>query len=72
MANIQKKTIVAIPVAPLGAVQNLEGSNFIDKVICLETPPNFRAVGQFYAEFDQVSEAEAVQLMEEMSGVPNH
>ena len=64
-----KKTIVAIPVAPLGAVQNLEDSNFIDKVICLETPPNFRAVGQFYGEFDQVSEAEAIQLLEELNGV---
>jgi len=64
-----KKTIVAIPIAPFGAIQNLEDSKFIDEVICLETPHNFRAVGQFYTEFDQVSEAEAIQLLEELNGV---
>ncbi len=63
-AQHPKKTIVAIPVAPHGAVQNLEASEFINEVICLETPYNFRAVGQFYEEFDQVSEAEAIQLFE--------
>lgn len=67
-----KKTIVAIPVAPHGAVQNLEDSDFIDEVICLETPYNFHAVGQFYEVFDQVSEDEAIHLLEEGNKISNH
>lgn len=68
-ARHPKKTIVAIPVAPRGAVHNLEASEFIDEVICLETPYNFHAVGQFYEEFDQVSESEAIRLLKETNGV---
>lgn len=66
-----KKTIVAIPVAPFGVVQNLEDSKYIHEVICLETPYNFRAVGQFYEEFEQVSEKEAIRLLQETDGIIN-
>ncbi len=59
------KIIVAIPVAPLSTVRKLENSPEIDEVICLETPYNFHAVGQFYEEFYQVSDQEAIQLLEE-------
>ena len=59
------KIIVAIPVAPPSTVRKLENSPEIDEVICLETPYNFHAVGQFYEEFYQVSDQEAIQLLEE-------
>ncbi len=59
-----KRTIVAIPVAPLGAVKNMESSDYIDEVICLESPFNFHAVGQFYREFGEVSDQEAIQILE--------
>lgn len=66
-----KKTMVAVPVAPRGAIQNLQDSKYIDEVICLLTPHNFHAVGQFYSEFDQVSEEEAIKLMEQTNGTTN-
>jgi len=59
-----EKIIVAIPVAPPSTIRKLEDSPEIDEVICLETPYNFRAVGQFYEEFYQVSDQEAIELLE--------
>src|SRR5690606_35400142 len=35
-----QKIIVAVPVAPRGAIQNLQDSEYIDEVICLTTPHN--------------------------------
>jgi len=59
------KIVVAIPVAPPSTVRKLEASSEVDEVICLETPYNFHAVGQFYQEFFQVSDQEAIRLLEE-------
>jgi putative phosphoribosyl transferase len=59
------KIVVAIPVAPPSTVRKLEASSEVDEVICLETPYNFHAVGQFYQEFYQVSDQEAIRLLEE-------
>ncbi len=59
------KIVVAIPVAPNSTAIKLKESPFIDDVVCLETPYNFRAVGQFYEKFQQVSDDEAVRLLEE-------
>ena len=57
--------MVAIPVAPPSAITKLKNSPFVDEVICLQNPYDFRAVGQFYDEFYQVSDEEAIQLLEE-------
>ena len=59
-----QKIIVAIPVAPKSAIEKLEASPHIDEVICLMVASYFRAVGQFYDEFEQVSDEEAIQLLE--------
>ena len=64
-AQKPKKTIVAIPVAPKAAIPRLEASPYIDEVICLYKPYNFRAVGQFYQNFQQVSDEEAIAILEE-------
>jgi putative phosphoribosyl transferase len=64
-AQKPKKVIVAIPVAPGSAIKSLEDSSHIDQVICLQTPYDFMAVGQFYEVFNQVSDEEAIQLLEE-------
>ena len=58
-----KKIVVAIPVSSQSALQKLKKTPFIDKVICLSTPVNFRAVGQFYKNFDQVDDAEVKNLL---------
>ena len=61
------KTIAAIPVAPRSAVKLMESSPDIDEVVCLMTPANFFAVGQFYERFDQVSDKYAIAILAEHS-----
>ncbi|WP_272022985.1 phosphoribosyltransferase [Olleya namhaensis] len=58
-----KQIIVAIPVASKSALQKLQNTNLIDSVYCLSTPSNFRAVGQFYQNFDQVGDMEVKVLL---------
>ncbi|SDI30945.1 phosphoribosyltransferase [Winogradskyella thalassocola] len=53
-----KKIVVAIPVSSKSALQKLKNTPFINEVICLSIPENFRAVGQFYKNFDQVDDTE--------------
>ncbi|MGB5820748.1 MAG: phosphoribosyltransferase family protein [Saonia sp.] len=67
LASKQKpeKIIVAIPVAPISAIRKLKQIPEIDEVVCLKVPYYFRAVGQFYKEFKQVSDQEAIALLEE-------
>jgi len=48
-----KQVIVAVPVAPEDAVRRL--SKFAT-VVCLEMPDPFYAVGNFYRDFDEVTE----------------
>lgn len=63
-----KKIIIAVPVAPASTVEKLKNSAYIDEVICLDTPYDFKAVGQFYSKFPQVSDREAIALLEGTSG----
>lgn len=60
-----KKIVIAIPVAPKSSVKHLLASPYINAVVCLETPFNFQAVGQFYMNFDQVSDAEAINILDD-------
>jgi len=60
-----EKIVIAVPVAPKSSVQKLQTPTYIDDVVCLETPFNFQAVGQFYMNFDQVSDAEAIRILDE-------
>lgn len=57
------KILVAIPVAPGSGIRKLENNPKVDETICLSVPYNFRAVGQFYQEFEQVSDEEAIALL---------
>lgn len=58
-----KKLIAAIPVGPQEGVENLK--QVADEVICLYTPSLFFAIGQFYEEFRQVSDEEAIEYLKE-------
>lgn len=58
-----KKIVVAIPVGPPDSIERLK--SFADEVICLETPRMFFAIGQFYEEFNQVSDKEAIGYLKE-------
>ncbi len=58
-----KKVFVAIPVSSTDAKQLLENTGA--KVICLQTPPEFFSVGQFYQNFPQTSDSEVKKLLDE-------
>ncbi len=58
-----KKLILAIPVAAPDSVAKL--TPLVDKLIWLDQPYFFAAVGQFYQSFPQVSDEEVIQLLEE-------
>ena len=62
-----KKIVVAIPVSSQSAIQKLKNTPFVDDVICLSAPVNFRAVGQFYKNFDQVDDAEVKNLLNKVT-----
>ncbi|SEP24232.1 Predicted phosphoribosyltransferase [Halogranum amylolyticum] len=56
-----ERTILAVPVAPPDTVRKLEDE--ADEVVCVETPQYFGAVGAFYDDFRQVSDAEAMSYL---------
>lgn len=60
-----KAIVVAIPVAPPSTLNKLKRMPNIDEVVCLQTPSNFGAVGQFYQEFYAVTDEEAIKILED-------
>lgn len=59
------KIIVAAPVGARDTIYELQAA--ADDVICLATPYNFTAVGLWYEYFDQVSDEEVIQLMQDIN-----
>ncbi|MDD5416338.1 MAG: phosphoribosyltransferase family protein [Candidatus Daviesbacteria bacterium] len=55
------KVILAVPVASQEALDKVE--NEVGKLVVLEIPEYFQAVGQFYQQFLPVSDEEVIQLM---------
>lgn len=53
--------IAAMGAAPPDTVARLE--RLANEVICLESPRDFRAVGQFFADFEQVEDEEVIKLL---------
>lgn len=56
-----KQIIVALPVVALDTLQKLEAE--ADQVFYLEAPAMFFAVGQFYQNFNQVSDQEVIEIL---------
>lgn len=56
-----KELVLAVPVAPIETLEELDSA--VDALICLETPPVFYAVGHFFNEFPQVSDAEVIAVL---------
>ena len=54
--------IVAVPVGAPDRVAEI--ARLCDRMICLHTPDEFRAVGQFYRVFDQVSDERVIELLQ--------
>jgi putative phosphoribosyl transferase len=53
--------VVAVPVAAASVLERLEPE--ADRIVCLETPADFMAVGQFYRDFRQLDDTEVVALL---------
>ena len=50
------RVVIAVPVASQSSIRTLEGE--ADEVVALRSPSDFFAVGQFYANFNQVTDEE--------------
>jgi predicted phosphoribosyltransferase len=55
------EVICAVPVAPPDTVEKVSAT--ADRVVCLSQPINFHAVAQFYREFPQVTDEEAIAVL---------
>lgn len=56
------KLICAVPVAPPSTLTKV--SEFADEVVCIESPSDFQAVGQFYINFPQVEDDEVIEVLQ--------
>jgi putative phosphoribosyl transferase len=61
-----KALILAVPVAPLEAVDALRRE--VDEVVCLWTPEPFFAIGLHYVDFHQIGDNEVVELLADQAG----
>jgi len=59
------RIVLATPVAPPETIEALRGD--ADEIVCLETPADFFAVGQFYRDFRQVSDDQVKAILSEES-----
>jgi putative phosphoribosyl transferase len=55
------RVVLAVPVAPPGSIHELRDA--ADEVVCLETPRDFFAIGQFYTDFSQTTDEEVVNCL---------
>jgi predicted phosphoribosyltransferase len=56
-----RRTILAVPVCAPPAREAL--ARDADVVVCLSAPPEFRAVGRWYRDFDQLTDEEVEAAM---------
>jgi putative phosphoribosyl transferase len=61
--RVQKpaRLVCAVPVAPPDTLARV--AQMADETVCLETPVDFQAVGQFYQYFPQVEDREVIELL---------
>jgi putative phosphoribosyl transferase len=57
-----RRTVLATPVAPRGVLEQLPVDP--QDIVCLHAPDDFIAVGFYYRDFSDVSEEEAVELLD--------
>jgi putative phosphoribosyl transferase len=55
--------ILAVPVGAHETVRRLR--EHVDEVVSLETPHDFRAVGEWYDEFDQTPDSRVIELLQQ-------
>lgn len=60
-ATQPRRLVCAVPVAPAETIDRIRA--YCDEIVCLETPVQFYAVGQFYRDFPQVTDEEVIDLL---------
>ncbi len=55
------RIVLAVPVCAPETAAALRGE--VDDLICVESPPDFMAVGRWYEDFDQTSDHEVIDLL---------
>lgn len=55
------RLVLAVPVCPPDSLRRLQGE--ADEVLCLQAPPDFLGVGQWYRDFSQVSDREVIDAL---------
>ena len=60
-AQNPREVIVAVPVASSDRLEEVR--RWCDDVVCLLSPEKFWAIGQFYADFSQVEDEQAIELL---------
>lgn len=56
-----RKLIAAMAVAPKSSLQEIRP--LADEVVCLDTPPNFFAVSEWFDDFSQVEDDEVIEIL---------
>jgi predicted phosphoribosyltransferase len=56
-----KKLVLAVPVAPTSALEELSG--LVDEIVCLQSHEPFYAIGLYYEDFRQVSDDEVIDIL---------
>ena len=56
------RLICAVPVSPPDTLEKIRP--LCDELVCLFAPADFRAVGQFYQDFNQVSDEEVIEILQ--------
>ena len=64
-----KTLVLATPVAAPDTLEMLRGE--VDKIVCLESPDDFGAVGRFYADFEQTTDEEVVSTLARLRSRPD-
>ncbi len=64
-AQHAREVLVAVPVAPPDRLKEVR--RWCDDVVCLLSPRDFWAIGQFYEDFTQVEDGEVVRLLREFA-----
>ena len=61
-----RRLIAAVGVAPPSSLPAIE--RLADEVVCLATPREFFAVGQFFRDFRQVEDADVIEILRQSGG----
>jgi predicted phosphoribosyltransferase len=64
------KIVVAVPVGSSEAVEAIKA--MADEVVCLEIYDHFHAVGMYYRQFNEVTDAEVIRILEHNHGTTSN